>query len=133
MSTIALRVPTRLPDRVLLATGQCYILFEAGPISVRALIAEKVRAELRKARAGGIAITSLPLLLATDLPIGLSPRDEQRAILRAEELFSECHYLLLHNGLPLVDLDEQVVLTRQSSVQFLVVPSAVPLEREVGA
>lgn len=124
MATIALRVPTVMPGNAVLPNGHCYILFARGPIAVRDLIAEKVRAELRKARIGGLAATSLPLLLPAGTPIGLGPLDEQLAIVQAQRCFVEGGFLLLYNGRPLVDLDEWVELTRQTSLLFVPIPTA---------
>ncbi len=130
MATIALRVPTTIPGQAVLPNGQCYILFTRGPIAVRELIAEKVRAELRKARAGGMAATSLPLLLPDDVQIGFSPLDEQLALARACRAFSDGLFLLLANGRPLVDLQETVELTRQTSLLFVHVPAQVAVHEE---
>ncbi len=125
MATIALRVPTAIPGRAVLPNGQCYILFTSGLISARDLIAEKVRAELRKARAGGMAATSLPLLLPDGAEIGFGPLDEQLSIARACRAFADGLFLLLYNGRPLVDLHETVELTRQTSLLFVHVPAQV--------
>ena len=125
MATIALRVPTALPGQAVLPNGQCYILFTRGPITVRALIAEKVKAELRKARAGGMVTTSLPLLLPEDAQIGFGPLDEQLAIVQACRAFSSGYFLLLFDGRPLVDLDEAVELSRTTSLLFVHIPAGV--------
>ncbi|HEX6289228.1 MAG TPA: hypothetical protein VFZ66_08560 [Herpetosiphonaceae bacterium] len=130
MATIALRVPTVLPGQAVLPSGQCYILFTRGPITARALIAEKVRAELRKARAGGMCTTSLALLLPNGAEIGFGPLDEQLAIAQACRSFSAGQYLLLYDGRPLVDLDEAVELTRQTTLLFVYVPSVVTIDEE---
>lgn len=130
MATIALRVPTAFPGQAVLPNGQCYILFSRGPISVRALIAEKVRAELRKARAGGMVTTSLPLLLPEDAQIGFGPLDEQLAIAQACRGFTAGHYLLLCDGRPLVELDEMVELTRQTALLFVHVPASIITRQE---
>jgi hypothetical protein len=125
MVTIALRVPTVLPGQAVLPNGQCYILFNRGPITTRELIAEKVRAELRKARSGGMSTTSLPLLLPEGAEIGFGPLDEQLAIAQACRSFTAGQYLLLYNGRPLVDLDEEVELTRQTALLFVYVPQVI--------
>lgn len=122
MATIALRVPTALPGQSVLPNGQCYILFNRGPIMVRDLIAEKVRAELRKARSGGMSTTSLSLLLPEGAEIGFGPLDEQLAIAQASRSFTDGQYLLLYDGRPLVELDEVVDLNRQTSLLFVYVP-----------
>lgn len=122
MTTIALRVPTAMPGEETLPNGHCYILFRRGPITVRDLIAEKVRAELRKARAGGSAATSLPLLLPPGAAIGYGPLDEQLAIAQAQRSFNQGRYLLLCDGRPLVDLDESIELTRRTALLFVHVP-----------
>jgi len=119
MATIALRVPTVMPDRANLPGGHCYIVFPEPAITVRELIAEKVRAELRKARAGGAHTSSLALLLPDGKPVGYGPLDEQLAIAQACRGFTLGHYLLLCDGRPLVDLDEPLSLTRRTGIIFL--------------
>ncbi len=131
MATIALRVPTALPGEATLPNGHCYILFARGPITARELIAEKVRAELRKARAGGLAATSLPLLLPPGASIGFGPLDEQLAIAQAQRCFNEGRFLLLCDGRPLVDLDESIELERRTALLFVPVPDqAIMTKRE---
>lgn len=125
MPTIALRVPTALPGQALLPSGQCYILFPSGVITTRDLIAEKVRAELRKARAGGMVTTSLPLLLPDGAHIGFGALDEQLAIAQACRAFTAGLFLLLCDGRPLVELNEQVELNRQTALLFVHVPAQV--------
>lgn len=119
MPTIALRVPTVLPGTDHLPGGQCYILFDQPCLTVRDLIAAKVSAELRKARAGGLITTSLPLLLPQGVKFGFSPLDEQLAIAQACHAFADGQFLLLRNGVPLVDLDEQVQLDRRTKLVFV--------------
>lgn len=130
MATIALRVPTALPGQAILPNGQCYILFQRGPHTVRSVIAEKVRSELRKARAGGMTTTSLPLLLPEDAQIGFGPLDEQLAIAQACRAFTTGVFLLLCDGRPLVDLDEIVRLDRDTSLLFVHVPAAMTTQVE---
>ena len=119
MATIALRVPTMVPDQANLPGGHCYILFPEPMITVRELIAEKVRAELRKARAGGPHTSSLALLLPDRAQVGHTPLDEQLAIVQATLGFTSGHYLLLCDGRPLVDPDERLTLTRRTGIVFL--------------
>jgi hypothetical protein len=119
MATIALRVPTVVPDRANLPGGHCYIVFPEPAITVRELISEKVRAELRKARAGGPHTSSLSLLLPGRSEIGLGPLDEQLAIAQAMRGFTLGHYLLLCDGRPMVDLEEVLTLTRRTNLLFL--------------
>jgi hypothetical protein len=123
MPTIALRVPTVLPGQAVLPGGQCYILLPRGPIRVRELIAEKVRAEVRKARAGGLRTSSLPLLLPDGAHIGFRPLDEQLTVAQACRAFTAGLFLLLCDGRPLVDLDETVALGRETSLVFVHVPA----------
>ncbi len=123
MTTLALRVPTVVPVQVNVRGGQCYILFTTSTISVRELIAAKVRAELRKASLGGAGATSLSLLLPEGVTFGLGPLDEQLAMAQACRAFNDGDYLLLHNGQPMVDLDEPVTLDRHSKLIFLHVPA----------
>lgn len=130
MAMIALRVPTAVPDQANLPGGHCYILFPETTITVRELIAEKVRAELRKARAGGTHTSSVTLLLTEGAQIGPTPLDEQLAIAQACRAFTLGHYLLLLDGRPLVDLDETLRLTRRSGIIFLCHRgTATPVER----
>ena len=119
MATIALRVPTAVPDQSNLPGGHCYILFPEPAITVRELIEEKVRAEMRKARAGGAHTSSLQLLLPAGAQVGCTPLDEQLAIAQASRAFTDGHYLLLCDGRPLVDLDETITLTRRTGIVFL--------------
>ena len=119
MATIALRVPTVTADDANLPGGHCYILFPEPTITVRELIAEKVRAELRKARAGGAHTSSLSLLLPHGSEVGYGPLDEQLAIAQACRAFTLGEYLLLCDGRPMVDLDELVSLTRRTGLVFL--------------
>lgn len=125
MPTIALRVPTAMPGQAILPHGQCYILFPCGEVSASELIAAKVRAELRKARAGGMSTTSLPLLLPDGAHIGFGPLDEQLAIAQACRAFTAGLFLLLCDGRPLVELDEQVELARNTALLFVHVPANV--------
>jgi hypothetical protein len=130
MPTIALRVPTVMPGQAALPTGQCYILFPAGAIRARDLIAEKVRAELRKARAGGLPASSLPLLLPDGARIGFRPLDEQLAIAQAWRAFHAGLFLLLYDGRPLVELDETVELRRETAIVFVHVPARFVAQAE---
>lgn len=125
MTTFALRVPTAVPDQPHVHGGQCYILFTSPTVSVRELIAAKVQAELRKARTGGTGATSLPLLLPPGTTWGFGPLDEQLAIVQACRAFVDGQYMVLHNGQPLVDLDEAVALDRSTKLMFLHLPVAV--------
>lgn len=134
MTTLALRVPTTVPNQSSVSGGQCYILFTEPTVKVRDLIAAKVRAELRKARIGGAQATSLPLLLPPGVTFGLGPLDEQLAIVQACRAFTDGHYLLLCNAQPLVDLDEPVSLDRHTKLLFLHLPTpsterAAPIKR----
>lgn len=128
MSTIALRVPTVLPGQAPLPSGHCYILFPEAPITVRDLVAEKVRAELRKARAGGAAASSVHLLLPKDAVIGFRPLDEQLLVAQAWSAFADGQFLLLCDGRPLVDLDEPIQLKRGTALLFVHV--AAPMVAE---
>jgi hypothetical protein len=119
MAAIALRIPTVVPDRSSIPGGHCYIVLPEPSISVRDLIAEKVRAELRKARAGGPQTTSIMYLLPDGSNVGFGPLDEQLAIAQAWRSFTTGHFLLLCDGRPMVDLDEVITLTRRSNVLFL--------------
>ena len=124
MATIALRVPTVTPEDANLTGGHCYILFPEPTITVRELIAEKIRAELRKARAGGLHTSSVSLLVPEGMPVGFGPLDEQLAIAQAWRSFNLGDYLLLCDGRPLVDLDETLTLTRRTGLVFLATRTA---------
>jgi hypothetical protein len=123
MATIALRVPTTGPDQQMVVNGQTYILFERGPTEVRALIAAKVRAELRKFRAGGLAVCSLPLLLPEGFHVSTGALSEALAIDYACAHFAAGGYLLLCDGQPLTSLDDVVHLTRDTQLRFVAVPA----------
>lgn len=118
MPTIALRVPTVVTSQPNLPGGHCYMIFAQSRISVRDLISEKVRAELRKARAGGPATSTAHLL--TGHEVGHGPLDEQLAIAQATRAFEAGDWLLLNDGHPLTDLNEEIVLTRRTGLMFLV-------------
>ncbi len=119
MPAIALRVPTVVPEQPHLPGGHCYILFPEATITVRELISEKVRAELRKARAGGAHASSIDRLLPDAAEVGPTPLDEQLAIAQACRAFTTGYYLLLCDGRPLVDLDESITLSRRTGLVFL--------------
>lgn len=124
MATIALRVPTTAPNETVPVGGSTYILFPEPNISVRDLIAEKVRAELRKARAWGGhdgRYNAVDRLLPEGATVTTaSPLDEQLAIMQACRGFTEGLYLILCDGRPLVDLGEVITLTRRTGLVFLV-------------
>lgn len=130
MPTIALRVPTVVPDQANLPGGHCYIVFPEPTITVREMIAEKVRAELRKARAGGPNASSLRLLLPDGNEVGPGPLDEQLAIAQAWRGFTLGYYLLLCDGRPMVDLEETLSLTRRTGIIFLCHNEAAAGERQ---
>jgi hypothetical protein len=69
--------------------------------------------------------TSLPLLLPDGAHVGFGPLDEQLAIAQACRAFTAGLFLLLYDGRPLVELDEQVDLTRQTALLFVHVPAQV--------
>ena len=121
MACIALRVPTVVPDQNNLPGGYCYIIFDWPVISVRDLIAEKVRAELRKVRIGGPEACSLHLLINADEgEIKDDPLSEVLAIEQAWAAFDKGHYLLLVDGRPMSHTDENIMVTRRTSILFLV-------------
>jgi len=136
MATIALRVPTVVPEQPNLLGGHCYIVFPEPIISVRELIAEKVRAELRKARAGGAHTSSVALLLPEGSAVGYGPLDEQLAIAQAWRGFTGGHFLLVCDGKPMIDLDENMTLNRRTSIAFLcpnTEPAVVERKRRAAA
>lgn len=126
MPTLALRAPTVDASGEDLPGGQSYILFANDRITVGDLVAEKVRAELRKARdTGSVALCSLPALLPAPGPIGLTPLDEGRIITQALRALLSGHYLLLFKEhprgalRPLVDSGEVLHLTPRSVIMFM--------------
>lgn len=119
MPTIALRVPTVQPGTDYLPGGQCYILFDRTHITVREVITAKIGAELRKARMGGAATTSLALLLPPDAGYGFSPLEEQLAVAQACRAFTEGRYLVVVNNAPQVALDDEVRLDRRMQIAFI--------------
>lgn len=132
MATIALRMPTALPGGAALQNGNCYVLMEQKPTTVRTIIQEKIRAELRKIRAaaGSLTVSSLPLLLPDDAVIGLAPLDEQLAIAWACRAFKAGRFLLLVDGLPQTSLDTVIGLTRATSILFVHVPAAASVAEQ---
>lgn len=126
MSTIALRIPTVEADagngqdfRVV-AGGHCYMLFSEPRITVRELVTEKVKAEVRKAHAGGIHTASLDRLTGHGHPTFDGPLDEQLLVANAHKMFREGTWTLLVDGHTCLSLDEQIELTRRTCIQFVV-------------
>jgi hypothetical protein len=123
VTTIALRVPTTDHLKTPLAGGHCYILFPESTITVGELIAEKVRAEMRKARAGGHHQSSLSILLGSDIT-GLGPIDEMLHIGQARRRFAEGHIILSVDNVPVNDLDHVITLSKRTMLAFI--PNPVP-------
>lgn len=122
MATIALRVPTVGPDgKQSLVGGHCYIIFTEPVITVRELITEKVRAELRKARAAGPAASSLLYLLPPISSVGHGPLDEQLAIKEAIANYVEERYQLwIEEERCTYGLDALIGLNRSTKLAFVI-------------
>ena len=110
MGSIALSVPTAQPGAAYLPGGQCYVVFSTNAVTVREIIAAKVGAELRKARLGGPATSSIGVLLPPGERYGFSPLKESLCIAQACEGFTAGRFLLVVNDAPMVALDDVVTL-----------------------
>jgi hypothetical protein len=130
MSSIALRCPTVTERGEALGTGHCYILFAEPRITLRDLITEKVRAELRKARAAGLHRSSLPDLLEGEIVDDSgdfwlhSPLGEQIARRNAINAFERGVFTVAINGHDQKELDTIILLGRETSIAFIL-PSPV--------
>lgn len=122
MATLALRIPTTGPDgSTVIIGGHCYIIFPDPYITVGELISEKVRAELRKARAGGAHTSSLPYLLTGITSVGHGPLDEQLAISEATKNYQRGDYQLWVDGAPIYNkLDDVIGLTQRTRLAFVI-------------
>lgn len=121
MATIALRVPTTTLRGNVIKGGHCYIVFPEPTITVGELIAEKVRAELRKARAGGPHTSSLDYLVAPGATIGHGPLDEQLAIKSATTSYLAGQYLIqIGDSTLLGSTDATIELTRRIDIRFVI-------------
>jgi hypothetical protein len=121
MATIALRVPTtRTGIAHPLPNGQCYILFERGFCTAELLIKEKVRAEARKANAGGVQTCSLPELLGRepDELIAFGPQSVASYEMHAIKRFNNRDYLLFVDGIQILSPGQVVELSRTTSITF---------------
>jgi hypothetical protein len=126
MATLGIRVPTVDPTNGHLPGRFCYVLFPENP-TVQEAIAEKVRAELRKARAGnGWHAASVQYLIPADMDLGWSPLDERDMIAAATEQFKAGAYLIVVSnvGAPdyvAVDLSETIKLHWNTTISFVLV------------
>lgn len=119
MATIALRTPTVVPGLEMVQGGACYLVLSEPQITVRELIGEKVRAELRKARAAGDHVCSLRLLIPDLTEIKHGPLDEQLMVVQAMRAFRNGDFLLLIDGHPVEDLDQVIALSRRTTIAFV--------------
>ena len=115
MATLALRCPTIDTNHKPVAGGHPYILFSRSPICLRELIEEKVRAELRKARAGGPKASSL-----TDLIGDHTHASEAYAVILAKRAFEYGVYDVVVDGVRKASLDDVIHLTRRTGIAFVV-------------
>lgn len=120
MATIALRLPTTRTGERPLPHGQCYVLFKDGFCTAELVLREKVRAEARKANAGGVQTCSLPELLGrpTEELIAFGPQSvrvyEEEAIRR----FNRKEFAIFVDGIEIKSLAQIVELTRQTAIAF---------------
>lgn len=129
MATIALSCPTVGPEETPVGGGYCYIMFSEPTIMVGELIAEKVRAEMRKIRAGGVWASNLDVLTGYPFTGGnTGPLDEQLAIKTAARRFETGDWFLLVDGKRYLHLEETIVLTRHTGIKFCGFPYSSTLE-----
>lgn len=131
MSSIALRVPTVTQRGEALPSGHCYVLFSRSQITLRDLIAEKVRTELRKARAGGMHLSSLPDLVEGEIVDDdgnfwlHTPFAERIALRNALNAFERGVYRVAVNGHEQEGLNSVIQLGRETSIAFIITASVV--------
>lgn len=106
----------------------CVVLFFRRRLSLREIIAEKVRAEVERAKAKQVEYLSTRYLTDEDLSWargGARPRTERQAVSvereieRALEAFAERRYFVMIDGRRLSDLEEMVTLTPETKIQFV--------------
>lgn len=130
MASIALRVPTVDGGNATIVGGHCYILFDERPLTVRDLIAEKIRAEHRKLRVNGNDREhSLHALLGIR-EVGRDTVDEWLHISRAYGRFQSGALQVVIDGHPATSLDQLVRLTRRTGIAFVVAAPAPVLVDE---
>lgn len=119
MATIALRFPTVNTSGTVLQGGHRYIVFPEPTITARELLKEGVLAEFRKARAGGIHSSVLPILFGRSFN-AFGPLDEQFACERILNLFSRGDVALLVDSKIVTDLDQVLELHRRTGLALVI-------------
>lgn len=117
MPTHAILARTTVNDTPVVA-GTAYILTSARTLTIRELIAEKVRAEFRKYRINPNT-SSLDLLLA-ELPLYATPQAVQLAIGAAESAWHDGRFAVVVDGVEETSLDARVAVRRGLVVEFRV-------------
>ena len=105
-------------------TEPIYISLPQRHTTARALIAEHVRAEVRRANTMRTSSLALHYLLADDLRRSPAPRalptlDQAAETARAYAGLAERRYMLVVDGVALSDLDAPLALTERSNISFV--------------
>jgi hypothetical protein len=105
-------------------TEPIFIVLPQHTTTARALIAEHVRAEVRRANAMRTSSLALHYLLADDLrhspaPLILPTLDDAAETARAYTGLAERRYMLVVDGEAMSDLDAPLTLTERSIVSFV--------------
>jgi hypothetical protein len=124
MATIALRFPSTDHNGQVMRGGHCYLVFVENEVTVRDLLVEKVRAEYRKARAGGIATSTLRQIFHTTFVDQDNPLGEQLHCAQILSRFGYGDVVLMVDGKAATSLDQVVELNRRTGLS-LVIPAKV--------
>jgi hypothetical protein len=124
MATIALRVSTTDHQRRVLTGGHCYLVLSDPTITVHDLLDEKMRAELRKARAGGQHVSSIESLLGHPVSNVFGPLDQQLACAEIVNRFMHGDILLSVDG-TIVDAIDHVIQLRRGIEILFIIPARV--------
>lgn len=105
-------------------TEPIFIVLQQRTTTARALIAEHVRAEVRRANAMRTSSLALHYLLADDLrhspaPLVVPTLDDAAETARAYTGLAERRYMLVVDGEAMSDLDAPLTLTEHSIVSFV--------------
>jgi hypothetical protein len=105
-------------------TEPIYVVLPERETTARALIAEHVHAEVRRANRLRTSSLALHYLLADDLRRSPAPRalptlDDAAETALAFAGLAEHRYMLVVDGLAICDLDAPLTLTERSSVSFV--------------
>jgi hypothetical protein len=124
MATLALKAHTvEMDDNgnpITVPGGHAYIIFPEPRIMVKDLIAEKVRSELRKARAVGSDMCSLNRLAGLGTGLFDGPLDDQWVMAHTLRRFNDGVWHLYVDGEYMVGTQEIILLNRRTDIMFVV-------------